>query len=339
MPSDLPALELMLHVVTARGTLSWAAWQNSLSSLANGQGLYQEFSPAEGLRILDCLAHIEVTTSSQGIILAAAPAFLAKLPRAGIPRAVLCGGRSPQSERSLADAATTAGCRFCAVASTPERRESPRPLLVEADAPGILSKVADAIGVAYSETPPAWAIANIAGSVQEYTNGLQRRSEPEPDIPARELDPATLRFADVLPTRVGSRLIQYFPRRLPSYHVLREGQNFTRIDRDWGIYAVLGEHGRNVIIHDLHAHTVAVPASAPLPRLLARTLALCSGLPPAWLPASAPPWHTSEHRGYWVYSQVPSSIASLVLEKLGQEPLPLQIPQDFLRRIQSHTSQ
>jgi hypothetical protein len=337
MPSDLPALELMLHVVTARGTLSWAAWQNSLSSLANGQGLYQEFSPAEGLRILDCLAHIEVTTSSQGIILAAAPACLAKLPRAGIPRAVLCGGRSPQSERSLADAATTAGCRFCAVASTPERRESPRPLLVEADAPGILSKVADAIGVAYSETPPAWAVASVSGSVQEYTQSLEWRSEPEPPIPARELDPATLRFADALPTRSGPRLIQYFPRRLPSYHVLRDGQNFTRIGRDWGIYAVLAGHGRNIIIHDVHAHAIAVPASAPLPKLSARALALCSGLPPAWLPSAETGWHTSENRGYWVYSQVPSNIASLVLRALGQEPLPLQIPQDFLRRIQSHT--
>lgn len=337
MPYSLPGLELMLHVVTARGALTWAAWRSSLSSLADGRGLAQEFSPAEALRILDALAHVEVTVSSQGITLAAAPAFLARLPHAGLPCAVLCGGRSPESERRLADAAAGVGCRFRAVAAAPERKETPRSLFVEGDSPCTLFKVAETVGVAYSETPPAWAIANIVGNVQQYGQTLQWRSEPEPSIPARELDPATLRFADVIPARSGPRLIHYFPRRLPPYHDLRDGQSFARTDRDWGIYSVLGGQGRNVIIHDLHAHTVAIPASAPLPRLFARTLALCSGLAPAWLPASEINWHAEETRGYWIYSQIPSRIASLVFEKLGQDPLPLQISQDFLRRIQPQT--
>src|ERR1051326_6481625 len=168
MPYNLPALELMLHVVTARGTLNWAAWQNSFSSLANGRVLSQELSPAEALRILDCLAHIEVIGPAHGMTLAAAPASLARLPIAGLPRAVLCGGRSPEAERSLAEAAASAGCRFSAIAPGPARRESPRTLLIEADSPAALAKVADTIGAAYAETPPAWGIANLSGSVQEY---------------------------------------------------------------------------------------------------------------------------------------------------------------------------
>jgi hypothetical protein len=337
MPYNFPALELMLHVVTARGTLSWANWQNSFSSLANGRVLPQELSPAEAMRILDSLAHIEVTGPAHGMSLAAAPASLARLPIAGLPRAVLCGGRSPEAERSLAEAAASAGCRFSAIAPGPAGTESPRTLFIEADSPAVLAKVASTIGATCAETPPAWAIANLSGSVQEYRQTLAWRSEPEPPLQSRELDPATLRFADSLPARHGLRLIQYFPRRLPSYHELRDGQSFARTDRDWAIYAVLSEHGRNVIIHDLHARTVAVPASAPLPRLFARTLALCSGLAPAWLPAAQSGWHTAEPRGYWVYAHVPSTIASLVLEKLGQDPLPLQLPQDFVRRIQSQT--
>jgi hypothetical protein len=326
----------MLHVVTARGTLTWAFWRTSLSSLASAKGLSHELSPAEALRILDCLGHIEVTTSPQGVAIAAAPAFLAKLPRAGLPRAVLCGGRSPETERRLAEAAAGNGCRFTPIFSSLQN-ESPRPLLIEADGPGTLPKLADAIGVAYSETPPAWTLAHVSGTVPDYTQTLQWASEPEPPLPARELDPATLRFTDPVPTRSGPRIIQYFPRRLPPYHVLRDGQNFARVDRDWGIYAALSGQGRNVIIHDHQAYIVAAPATAPLPRLLARTLALCSGLPPAWLAAADAGWPTSESRGYWVYSQIPASIASLALNKLDQQSLPLQIPHEFLRRIQSQT--
>lgn len=338
MPYNFPALELMLHVVTARGGVNWAAWHNSFSSLANGRVLLQELSPAEALRILSCLGHIEVTGPAHGMTLAAAPASLSRLPIAGLPRAVLCGGRSPEAERSLAEAAADAGCRFSAIAPGHAREQSPRTLFIEADSTAALAKVASTIGAVFAEIPPAWTIANLSGSVQEYRQTLAWRSEPEPPLQSRELDSATLRFVDAPPARPGLRLIQYFPRRLPSYHELRDGQSFARTERDWGIYTALCEHGRNVIIHDLHTHAVAVPASAPLPKLFARTLALCSGLAPAWLPSAEIGWHTDEPRGFWVYAHVPSTIASLVLEKLGQDPLPLQMPQNFIRKIQSQTS-
>ncbi len=336
MDSSLPALELMLHVITARGTVSWKTWNEALASVANSRALPPELSPALAARILDSLGHIEVTTSSSGTNMAAAPAVLAMLPRAGLPRAVLCGGRSPELERRLDDAAAYENARVIVVPPGPERLENPRSFILEADTPESLSAVARRIGVPFPNVPPAWALANCIAPVSDYIASLQWRNEEEPTIPASEFDPEALRFREPNRTRATLRLLQYFPRKLPPYHELRQGAKFARADRDWGIHAVLIDNARNVIVHDKQAHALAVPSSTALPKLYARSLALCSGLPPAWLPATEVAWGLGEARGFLVYPHVPSHIAELVFIKLGQDPLPLHIPQQFLTKIQRH---
>jgi hypothetical protein len=285
-------------------------------------------------RILDSLGHIEVSASTAGITLASAPAVLALLPRAGLPQAVLCGGRSPELERRLDDASAYENARFRIALPGPERLEGPRSFIIEADNTDALAAVARRIGVPFSNIPPAWALANATGSVSDYRASLEWRNEAEPNIPAFEFDPVALRFRELKQTRTTLRLIQYFPRRLPPYYHLRHGEAFARTDRDWGIHATLSDNGRNTIVHDKQAHTLAVPSSAPLPKLYSRSLTLCSGVPPAWLPAAQVPWGIGEARGYLVYPQVPSNIAQLLLKKLGQDALPLHIPQHFVTKIQ-----
>ena len=332
MLSEIPALELMLHVVTARGTLNWKTWNEALASIANSRGLPPELSPSMAARVLDSLAHIELNASHPGIILASAPAALALLPRAGLPQAVLCGGRSPELERRLDDAAAYESARFRIAAPGPERLETPRSFIIEADKTDALAAVARRLGVPFFTTPPAWALANAVGSVSAYRASLDLRHEAEPNIPASEFDPVALRFRELQPSQTTLRLIQYFPRRLPPYYHLRQGETFARVDRDWGIHAALSDSGRNTIVHDKQAHTLAVPSCAPLPKLYSRSLTLCSGLPPAWLPAPEAEWGTGESRGYLVYPQVPSNIAQHILNNLGQAALPLHIPQQFLTK-------
>jgi hypothetical protein len=81
---------------------------------------------------------------------------------------------------------------------------------------------------------------------------------------------------------------------------------------------------------------IAVPAAAPLPKLFGRVLCLCSGLAPAWLPASDTDWKFPESKGYHVYTSVPQTIAEIVFAKLGQSPIPLHVPVEFFKTINSH---
>jgi hypothetical protein len=62
---------------------------------------------------------------------------------------------------------------------------------------------------------------------------------------------------------------------------------------------------------------IGVPATMPLPRLLARCLCLCSGLPPVIGGGHA--WAGSSAVSTRYYRRVPPQIAELVANKLDQQ--------------------
>jgi len=322
----------MLHVATARGVLAWKDWRNAYESVmsrsADGLGV----SAVHGARTLDNLAHIELTRENHDFKVAVAPAVLAMLPRSGLPIGVICGGRSPQTERKLFEAATANSALLKTVALTAGRNFAPRALFLESEDISNLRSTAHAVGIQFSPKPPAWLLAQGSADIDSYLSARSWRHEPEPALSSSEFALTSMRFeSQCKRQQSGLRLLRYFPRRLPSYVELRDGECATRTDRDWGVYAVLRAHGQNCLVHDIRGKVVAVPAAAPLPRLLGRALALCSGLPPAWLSARDVQWRFPEQNGYHIYTGIPSSVAEIVFLKLGQSPLPLHIPDDFLR--------
>lgn len=323
----------MLHILTVRGVLSWTTWREAYDSVA-GSAQETGFPPYNlAARQLDELGHIEIVSIGGEFKLAAAPAVLALLPRFGLPTAVLCGGRSPQTERKLREAAGANSARLIVFESRQERQMPPRSFFVEAEDISHLAGTAAAAGVQFAEILPAWSLVNAASDVDAYKQSLTWRHEPEANLQVSEFGLASLRFGPPQAGAQGCRLLRYFPRRLPSYYELRDGEKASRIDRDWGMYAVLGAQGQNCLIHDSRSKIVAVPASVPLPKLFARALVLCSGLSPAWLPATDAKWPSLESNGFYVYTAVPDSIAETVFEKIGQSPLPLHIPAEFLKTL------
>jgi hypothetical protein len=328
----------MLHVVTARGVLVWRAWREAYESVT--QTIHQPtgLSPSQVARLLDNLAHVEVVTMNGSLKVAAAPAVLSLLPRAGLPTAVLCGGRSPQTERKLGDAARWNSARLITIPSFPARQMQPRSLFIEAGNVEQIAATAMAAGISFAGVPSAWSLAHSAGDVGGYLATLAWRHEPEPNLSGSEFEPDTMRFGVIQPKRIGCRLLWYFPRKLPPYFELREGEKAARLDRNWGIYALMRGHGRNCLIHDSECKMVAVPSAAPLPRLFGRALSLCSGLGPAWLSAHEAGWELTEPTGYHIYTSVPDTIANAIFSKLGQSPLPLHIPAEYIKILRSHRS-
>jgi hypothetical protein len=102
---------------------------------------------------------------------------------------------------------------------------------------------------------------------------------------------------------------------------LWRGATYQNVDRDWGRYLVLKEIARNVLAYDARHFLLAVPSNAPLPRLLARACALCSGYAPRPAGSGDKALILPARCQYDIYSAVPPDIAAAVAAKAGQKLL------------------
>ena len=115
------------------------------------------------------------------------------------------------------------------------------------------------------------------------------------------------------------QLIRYtHPSRQYPIHYLWRGTDATRVNPDWGRFAVLKEAGLSVLHYDRATCAVIVPATVPLPKLLARSLCLCSGLVPDIIPSSAVINSPVSSLLFRVYPEVPYEFAKTVAAKLDQ---------------------
>ena len=90
--------------------------------------------------------------------------------------------------------------------------------------------------------------------------------------------------------------------------------------KDWGRYLLLNLIQKRVLIYNKDSEWLAVPSTLPLPKVLSRSLTLCSGLAPLevysedlsnyGLPYGIP---------FSVYFLVTLSVAEKIAQRLGQE--------------------
>src|SRR5262249_31435723 len=113
------------------------------------------------------------------------------------------------------------------------------------------------------------------------------------------------------------QLIKYIhhSRQYPIYYLWRTTES-ARIDPDWGRFFILKMAGRNVLHYDRMGSAVVLPATIPLPKLLARALCLCSGLVPSIVPRAAVANSAVSVPLFRVYPSVPLEFAQIVAGKL-----------------------
>jgi hypothetical protein len=85
------------------------------------------------------------------------------------------------------------------------------------------------------------------------------------------------------------------------------------IDKNWGKYLALNYFQKHDIFYNNEDHRVAIPVQLPLPRLLAESIMLLSGLAPVYTKINSKP--------YRVYENVPSPFIKNLFDKLKQQPL------------------
>lgn len=312
----------LLYVISAKQRMSWSEFKSAADTLlfADMTGVADwPFTRHRILRMIECLGHCDITFGEHGGTIYAAPPVLVRLPTSGGVTAVLTGARSPESFEKLIR-------KQGKHSSLVVRREAQRGRFgmtiparisltgsMEAD----IVRFAKEVSLPFEETPPAWKFVHCGADLDSYLASLIWAEAPEINWRRKEFDPEYCRFRDSSSTGESLRLSRYLDpiRNIFRYRLWKQN-TWANVDVDWGRYAVLREHGFDVLFYDREHHIMLIPSTAPLPRLLERALGLCSGLGPLFLSSGK---QSSTTRTYDAFKVVPQSIAELICRRVGQE--------------------
>lgn len=313
----------LLYAISARQEMGWPSFKRTFGrvcvhSFAGEGSLDMSLARYETARALDALGHVEFDFSSTPRVYAARPA-LSLLPRSGLPIAILSGARAPQTVELLSKQVGIIG-RNLSLGIGPQQHKSrciPSRITLAGERVEDLSELAREAQIAFQATPASWNILHFAGSLREYLAQCEWLRREPLNWEARHFDTELLQFA-VGQSGDGPRLIKYVhPSRQYPVHYLWRGGEAALVDPDWGRFAALKETGRNILHYDHSSGSVVLPATIPLPKLLARGLCLCSGLAPA-LVGSAMVNSPVIAALFKVYPKVPYELAQIVAAKLDQ---------------------
>lgn len=318
----------LLHVISAKKEMSWAAFKKAFDNLyvTEGSPNYSSLiNPAslrtQTARALSWLGHFDIEFTTEGGRVFAAPPVLVRLPYAGLPQAILSGSRSPSLIKALIDICKTRrrSIQLNIFKQTEYIPFIPSRIIIQAESTEVLSEVASALEISFEETPPAWTILQFAGSLDDYI-GTRLWTDSEGLNWARTVfDVSSLRFSDAQ-IKESLRLDRYVdPVRNIYIYYLVKGNQSAEVDGDWGQFAILQAEGLNVLIYDASQLILATPNTIPLPRLIARSLVLCSGYPPSLLPVREDLSSSFEGASFTLFKGIPLKLAEIAAAKLGQK--------------------
>jgi hypothetical protein len=314
----------LLYAISANREMGWPAFKRTFDllcghSLTDSNLKNLKLARYETVRTLDALGHLESDFGSNARLYAAPPA-LSVLPRSGLPIAVLSGARSPYMIDRLSSRLEKSGGKLH-WENQPQHDESkrfPARVTIMGESKEYLASFAAEESLAFQEIPASWTIANFSASLGDYLSTRDWTRMDELNWDASEFDVERLHYTTGA-TAGETKLIRYtHPSRQYPIHYLWRGSEATRVNPDWGRYSVLKAAARNVIHYNRAASVVLIPATIPLPKLLARALCLCSGLVPKLLPGSAVVNSPVTAPVFRAYSEVPREFAQLVAAKLDQ---------------------
>jgi hypothetical protein len=276
----------------------------------------------QAIRNLDSLAYCEFDFDRRAVFMCK-PALIL-LPACGTPIALLAGARTPDLIDKLRNAVKGYRDNSKIQVITPSAAHSPVPsaLHIHATDNDILKKIANQAGIDFDLTSPAaWNIAQISIKLNEIESKLNYEKQTEPEWHKRIFSIDRLVFSGYETDQENKRLAEYrHPITKQLYHWIWNGDNAAQVPRDWGRYMILAKYGNSILMYDEKLFRLAVPVTVPLPCLLARVAALCSGTVPAGTlsfrekTGSIPPRHPLQ-----IYACVPPDIARLIADKLEQK--------------------
>lgn len=321
----------LLVVMSARGSMTWAQYREAVDYLS-ASGTLQE-RRIEGsanrsglLQCLEALGHCDAYYDRGESTISVTPPVLCRLPRAGLPVAVLTGARCFQTHEQMAALADADGRK---VWLTVDRQPGPLGLLpdmIQVSAPSeeAMASYCAGIGIRYASTPPAWTLVNWCGTLPEYEAKLDFRI---PDTLNWAHFDFSVRFHEFV-RETSETFPRYYRYRNPitglPMHVFFRDKLGAEVDLTWGRYLLLNAKGITVTAYDERRFRLCVPIKVPLPGVVARTVCLCSGKPPVQRCIEALVRGVS-CQDWLMFEDVPPQIAWAALSKVGQTPARVEI--------------
>jgi hypothetical protein len=315
----------LLYVLSAWSQLTWARFREAFDELAVRSGAAADARPGTELRFrrdatrrtLHALGHIEYGAGHPGDRIYIARPCLMTLPAAGLPTAVLVGARAPATAGTIR--ATVRGLgnrlRFEAGVQGAPWGFAPARLAFEGNTTTDLEELAAALGVSFAAVPTTWLSIVNAHSVSDYLAELSWESQSELTWPREDFNPQALSFTRDHRPHDDLRLSRYQDPIRGSYHYLLWRQHERAgVDVDWARWAVLSANGIAAMRYESAALRVTLPVTVPLPAILSRAAALCSGRAPTLghrVARSAMP-------GTLTYEAIPPDVYAALASRLGQ---------------------
>ncbi len=336
----------LLYVISAKKQMPWLSFKQAFDYLyllhnIDSENEYKIINARfSTVNHLDSLGHCEFDFNDKNKRVYATHPVLVRLPSAGFPQAILTGSRSSKTIGELTNACRLIGDNIN-IEVTEQESEFlliPKRIVVQAEDISELHTIASKLEINFLETPSAWSLLHFTASLKDYLDTCQWSNESELNWKRHTFDPNSLIFSPSPTENTSERkisnihLIQYeHPYRNTKIYYLWQNEKNIQVDRDWGRYAVLEANKISVFIYDQHKFMIAVPVNAKLPRLLERTLTLCSGYV---VRLETLPFHilrsnssvstatgvvrSSDMVNFKIFRDVPPQIAEMTAAKLGQ---------------------
>lgn len=273
------------------------------------------------IRMLDSLGYFEFDLDSGKVFMC--PPALVMMPTSGLPRSLLTGARTPSLIKKMKAAVRD---KKDVVSITRQSQAGdwlnlPDAIFLEAADTDSVRDVANRSGVLFSPGEPAgWKM--VTSSVSIYDIEARLAFVPRQDInwEKRIFDTENLRFT--FPkgdTQNDNLLVEYtHPFTHKKMHWLWRGTKASETDRDWGRYLALKYCRKNIVLYDESNQYLGVPLTVPLPKILARAAALCSGKAPSIRRIRCTEPSTRDDSLFYIYREVPEVVAKVIAQKTGQ---------------------
>jgi hypothetical protein len=162
---------------------------------------------------------------------------------------------------------------------------------------------------------PQVAFLNFSANIIDYENILEETNENDYDWARYIFNPETLDFDknETLTFDKSFSLVRYKLNEYTYEFKLWKDNKCYKVDMNWGRFIALKHFKKDVILFESTHNKVAIPIELPLPRLLAESIMLLSGL--------APDFRVIEEKKYRIYENIPSIFTSNLFSRLGQTPI------------------
>lgn len=286
-------------------------------------------------RMLDSLGYFEFDLDARKVFMC--PPALVMMPTSGLPRLLLTGARTP-SLITKVKAAIRDKRDMVRVSRQSQARDwlnLPDAIFLEAADIDSVRDVANSSGVFFSPGEPAgWEMVTSSDAIDDIEARLAFMPRQDINWEKRVFDTENLRFT--FPkgnTLYDNSLVEYtHPFTHQKMHWLWRGTAASETNRDWGRYLALKYCSKNIVIYDESNQYLGVPLTVPIPKILARAAALCSGKAPSIRRIDCTEPSIKNDSLFYIYREVPGIVAKMIAHKTGQKIVLRKIDMNRERR-------